>query len=88
MSQLAQAKMAAFTEKLGDRARDPEFQQRQADHKRLTAAANAELTALLAEHKAAGTVPTEGELKAFPSPSESPMEALSREIYGEIAVNG
>lgn len=85
MSHLVQAKTAAFTQKLEERSKDPEFQARQAEHDRLIGASNAELTALLAAHKAAGTVPTEDELKAFPSPCESPLEVLSREIYGEIA---
>lgn len=84
MSHLVQAKTAAFTQKLQERAQDPEFQARQAEHERVIAAANSELTALLAAHKEAGTAPTEDELKAFPSPCESPLEVLSREIYAEI----
>lgn len=84
MSHLVQAKTAAFTAKLEERTKDIAFQARQAEHEQLTASANTGLTALLASHKAAGTAPAPEELQSFPSPGESPREALSREIYGEI----
>lgn len=85
MSHLVQAKTAAFAAKLEERAQNPEFLARQAEHERLTASANSDLTALLASHKAAGTVPSQDEVNAFPSLGESPLEVLSREIYEEIS---
>jgi len=87
MSRLVQAKTAAFNAKLKERS-TPEFQERQAEHERQTAESNAGLTALLAAHKAAGTAPSPQELEKYPTPCESPLEALSREIYAGIAGNG
>jgi hypothetical protein len=84
MSHLVQAKTAAFKAKFDARAQNPEFQARQAAHELAAQGSNAELTALLAAHKEAGTVPTGAELQRFPSLGESPLEVLSREIYGEL----
>jgi hypothetical protein len=81
MSHLVQAKTAAFKAKFEARAKDPEFQERQATYELSAQGSNIELTALLAAHKEAGTVPTEAELQRFPSLGESPLEAMSREIY-------
>lgn len=84
MSHLVQAKTAAFLAKLQERTKEPEFQARQLAHEQTERDSNAELTALLAAHKEAGTVPTDAELQRFPSLGESPLELLSREIYGEL----
>jgi hypothetical protein len=84
MSHLVQAKTAAFKAKFQERAKEPDFQARQSAHEQAAQGSNADLTALLAAHKEAGTVPTEAELQRFPSLGESPLEVLSREIYGEL----
>lgn len=84
MSHLVKAKTAAFAAKLEEKSKDPEFQERQSAHEQAGQSSNAELTALLAVHKEAGTVPTEAELQRFPSLGESPLEVLSREIYEEL----
>jgi len=88
MSHLSIQKAAKFAGLLAVRLQDAELVTRQSEYEQRTAANNAELTALLAVHKEAGTVPTGEELQRFPPPCESPMESLSREIYGEMAVNG
>lgn len=85
MSYLSTQKTTEFTEKLVQRVQEPGFSDRQAEYERAIAESNASLTALLASCREKGDPATEEELRAFPSPGESPLEVLSREIYEEMA---
>jgi hypothetical protein len=86
MSHQSKTKLAKFAAAMEVQAKEPEFIARQAEYEQRVAASNTELTQALADCRAKGVAPSPELLAKFPSPEQSPIEELRREIYAGMAV--